>query len=123
MLQADPQVVRLASWGVQTTNSVLPCVPPNGNFPLSRYNEYLELLKRVGGSAVSRGEGRDANANILLWASGFAGEIRHIGLSWMDSPPTNLVTTLEGNDGASQFGNRHTAFRHIDASWYLWTDR
>jgi hypothetical protein len=85
MLQADSQLVRLAAWGVQTTNSVLPCLPPKGSFPVSRYNEYLDLLKHVGGSAVSRGEGRDANPNILLWASGFAGETRHIGLSWMDS--------------------------------------
>ncbi len=122
MLQADAQVVRLADWGVVTTNSVVPRIPPEGNFPVSRYSEYMDLLKQVGGYVAYRGEGQNANPSVLLWASGFAGNTRHVGLSWMDQAPTNQITSLDGYQAASKFGDRHVVFRHLDSNWYLWTD-
>jgi hypothetical protein len=122
MLQADVQVVRLATWGVVTTNSVIPRVPPEGTFPVARYSEYMVLLKRVGGSVAFRGEVQHANPSVLLWGSGFAGYTRHIGLSWMGQPPTNQIATLDAYRGKSQFDDRHVVFRHLDSNWYLWTD-
>ena len=122
MLRADAQVVKLASWGVETTNSVVPRIPPEGTFPVDRYREYMGLLKQVGGSVAYRSEGQHANPSILLWASGFAGNTRHIGLSWMDQAPTNRIASLDTYRGTSQLGGKQVVFRHLDSDWYLWTD-
>jgi hypothetical protein len=122
MLLADGQVIRLAGWGVATTNSVVPRVPPEGNFPLDRYKEYMALLKQVGGFAATRGEGQHPDPSIVVWAWGFAGNTRHAGICWMDQEPTNQVATLDGYPGRSRYGDRQVVFRHIDTSWYLWMD-
>jgi hypothetical protein len=122
MLQADGQVIRLAGWGVATTNSVVPRVPPEGNFPLDRYKEYLALLKQVGGFAATRDEGQHPDPSIVVWKWGFAGETRHVGICWMDQEPTNQIVTLDGYPGRSRYPNREVVFRHIDSNWYLWTD-
>ena len=36
MLVADQQLIRLASWGVETTNNVVPTIPPEGELPCLR---------------------------------------------------------------------------------------
>src|SRR2546430_9895575 len=57
MLQADEQLSRVASWGVETTKSVGIHIPPEGDFPVDRYHEYLELLKQTGGGLALRRSG------------------------------------------------------------------
>jgi hypothetical protein len=122
MLQTDGDVIRLADWGVATTKSVVPRVPPEGNFPVDRYKEYLALLRQVGGLVASRSEGQHADPNIVVWGWGFAGDTRHVGICWTDQEPTNQIATLDGYRGGGRYGDRQVVFRHIDAKWYLWTD-
>lgn len=122
MLQADTQVVRLASWGVETTDSVVPRIPPEGTFPVDRYMEYMNLLKQVGGHVAYRGKDQHPHLGISLWASGFAGNARHIGLSWRDQAPTNRIASLDAYRGTSKYGGRQVVYRHLDSNWYLWTD-
>ena len=64
MLLEDRQLQRVASWGVETTESVTASKPPEGRFPLKHYNEYLALLGEAGGRAAFRGQGE-------FWSSAF----------------------------------------------------
>jgi hypothetical protein len=75
MLEADQQLLRVASWGVETTNSGISH-PPEGGFPIGRYNEYLALLRETGAIGADRGRGaHPESVSVLVWASGW-GEIR-----------------------------------------------
>ena len=120
MLQADAQIERLADWGVATTNAG-PRVPPAGDFPVERYRDYMRLLKEVGGLAASRSEGEHADPSILVWAWGWAGKTRHIGICWLEQAPTNQIAALDGYR-SRRYPERVVAYRHIDGNWYLWTD-
>jgi hypothetical protein len=121
MLQADSDVVRIANWGVQTTKSPVARVPPQGDFPVNRYEEYLVLLKQVGGKWAFRGEGsRSGLVGIGVWASGWGGDTRHVEICWLDYEPDNRVASLDDFYRTSK--PRHPAFRHIDGNWYLWAD-
>jgi hypothetical protein len=124
MLLADGQVIRLADWGVETTNSAVSRIPPEGNFPLARYKEYLALLKQVNGKVAYHDKGGHLNPGpgIMLWGYGFGGDTMHIGICWMDQAPTNQIATLEGYRGQSTYQHTVIAFRHIDQNWYLWRD-
>jgi hypothetical protein len=122
MLQADRNLIRLGSWGVETTDNVVPSLPPEGNFPVDRYQEYMALLKEVGGVSAARGEGEEGDPNILLWGWGFAGDTRHVGICWRHLQPTDRIATLDGYRGRSRYPIRKVVYRHIDANWYLWTD-
>jgi len=121
MLEADKQLVKLGGWGVSTESSLVPLIPPKGDFPETRYREYLALLKEAGGRVVYRGRGEQANPGIGLWAWGFAGNTRHVGISWLDREPVGqLVATIDGPRAPSSQGK--TVFRKVEGNWYLWTD-
>ena len=122
MLAADKQLIRLGSWGVATENHVVPSIPPEGDFPVARYSDYMALLKEVGGLVASRSEGEDADPSICVWAWGFAGNTRHVGICWMHEEPAHRIATLDGYRGGSRYPDRKVVYRHIDANWYLWTD-
>jgi hypothetical protein len=122
MLQADGQVVSLTGSGVPTTNSLFLRVPPEGNLTLERYNVYMALLKQVSGSSAYRRQGQHPDSGIVVWNWGWAGNSLWIGICWMDQAPTNLIATLDGYSGQDRFGQRHVAYRHIEANWYLCTD-
>jgi hypothetical protein len=122
MLQADTNLTVVASWGVETTKSVVAHIPPEGNFPVERYNEYLALLKNVGGFVASRDEGEHPDPSIVVWGWGWAGDTKHIGICWKDQAPTNQIATLDGYQGRSVYPNRVVVFRHIDQNWYFWVD-
>src|SRR5271163_681715 len=92
MLQADEGLCRLADWGVETKDGIFR--PPAGNFPVDRYNKYLALLKEAHAIAVARGDGARPMLNILLWASGFAGDSVHVGICWIDERPSRQVSSL-----------------------------
>ncbi len=119
MLQQDKNLVRVATWGIETKNSAVPHVPSGKDLSVERYDDYLVLLKKTGGIWASRGA-NDANVCIAVWAWGFAGNTRHVNVCWLDYPPVNQVASL---DGYYQDPNRkHDAFEHVESSWYLWTD-
>ena len=120
MLQADTNLARVASWGIETRKPFFLGYPPGGNFPIERYNEYLTLLKKVGGFAASRDEGEQSDPSIGVW--GWAGDTRHICICWLDEQPTNQIPTLDGYRGQSVYPNTVLAFKHIDQQWYLRAD-
>jgi hypothetical protein len=122
MLQADPHLRRVADWGVETRGPFYLGYPSASNFPTDRYRRYLALLKQAGGQLASRSEGEHSDPSILVWGSGWAGDTKHIGICWMDEPPTNQVPTLDGYHDRSRYPEHQVAFRHIDEKWYLWTD-
>ena|ERR1035437_2540795 len=120
MLQADGHLLRVASWGVETTKPFFLGYPSEGNFPTDRFNKYLALLKQVNGTWAYRNEGENPDPGIGLWGWGWAGNTRHIVICWKDQAPTNQIVTLDGYRGRGS--NREVVFRHIDEKWYLWTD-
>jgi hypothetical protein len=107
MLQADTNLSRVASWGVETRKPFFLGYPSENNFPMEHFNQYLALLKQVNGYVgVRYGEDR-ADVGIIVWGSGFAGDTRHIWISWMNEAPTNQGSV---------------AFKQIDQNWYLGRD-
>ena len=121
MLEADKQLLRLAGWGVETTGAVGVHVPPEGDFPVSRYHEYLTLLKEIGGTSAFRGKGEHSEmVGIGMWAAGWGGDTRHIDIVWTDREPPNLIASLE--DYYRNRDRSHPVFRHIEGNWYLWAD-
>jgi len=121
MLQEDEQLLRVASWGVETTNSVGIREPPEGDLSVNRYNEYLALLRETGAKwgFRSRGE-RSECAGVLLWGGGRGGNTRHVGLYWTDHKPDNQVASLD--DYYRNPKRPRDVFRHIDGNWYLYAD-
>jgi hypothetical protein len=115
MLQQDTNLVSVADWGSRMRN-------PMNSLPPERYNEYMQLLKQVGGRAANREEGEHADPSVLLWGWGFAGHTKHLGICWLDEKPPNQVATLDGYHGRGSYGNRVITYRNIDTNWYLWTD-
>ncbi len=122
MLQTDKDVVRLASWGVETTNSLVVVHPSEGGFSADRYREYMTLLHQVGGLVASRRRGQPADPSIIVWAWGWAGNTRHIGICWKETEPTNQVASLDDYRGRRDPREWQFVYKHIDEKWYLWKD-
>jgi hypothetical protein len=121
MLQADEQVTRVGSWGIATIKSPVPQIPPEASFPVNRYNEYMALLKQVGGISAWRHEGKHADPEIVVWRWGWAGGGHSVAVCWMDPGPTNQVASLDDyfqkpirSDGST------FVYRYIDEKWFLW---
>jgi len=108
MLQADTNLSRVASWGVETRQPFFLGYPSEKNFPANRFQQYLILLKQVNGYVGVRSEGNHADVSVVVWGWGFAGDTRHIWISWMNE--TNQISTM---------GGYH---KHIDQNWYLTAD-
>jgi hypothetical protein len=121
MLVADKQVLAVASWGIETKDSVPHRVEAGGNFPINRYNDYLSLLKETGGTRVFRVNKNDLDLiGVSVWAAGWAGDSRHIDIYWTDQQPADQVASLDNYYQTPK--PRHPVFRHIDGNWYLWAD-
>jgi hypothetical protein len=121
MLFADQQLVQVAKWGVETTKSIVPRVPPDGDFPSNRYKEYLAVLGEIGALRAYRAEGvRPESIGILVWASGWAGDTRHVEIIWSEPEPANQVSSL--SDFYKTSKPRHPVFRKIEGHWYIWAD-
>ena len=118
MLLADDGLERVAGWGVETSSGFSK--PPEGKFPSSRYNEYLALLKEIDARGAFRARGQNPDVGVLVWASGFAGDTRHIAIYWLMHKPKNEVASLD--DFYRTPKPRCPVFRHIDGNWYLWAD-
>jgi hypothetical protein len=111
-----------ADRGVTTRDSPLPRQPSEVNFPMSRYDEYVGLLKAVGSDAVFRVEGnRPERVCVGAWAAGWAGDTRHIWVCWVDAEPANRTANLD--DYYRSPTRPRNVFRHVDENWYLKADR
>jgi hypothetical protein len=121
MLIEDTKLVRLAGWGVQTTTSMATSERPTGDFPVDRYKQYLALLKESGGLGAHR-DRDDPPADVCIWvyASGWAGDTRHLDVCWENQPPANQVASLDEFYRTPK--PRKPVFRHVDSNWYLWAD-
>lgn len=121
MLLEDRKLVRLADWGVQTTTSMGTSEHPMGDFSSDRYKEYMALLKGVGGIGAHRDK-NDPPADVCIWmyASGWAGDTRHLDICWEDQQPNNQVASLD--DFYKMPKPRKPVFRHVESNWYLWAD-
>jgi hypothetical protein len=121
MLQTDGQVRAVYTrFGVETASSGLPHPPSEAHFSSNRYNEYKVLLDQVGSPEVFRRGENNSETCISLWASGFAGDTRHVDLCWLDHVPANQIARLD--DFYRTPKPRHPVFRHVDGNWYLWAD-
>jgi hypothetical protein len=121
MLLEDKGLVQVGSWGVETTSPIGMSKPPPGNFPLDRYNAYLALLNETGAAGAFRGrEDPPEFVGVLVYASGWAGDTRHVEICWLDREPPNLVVSLD--DFYKTPKPRKPVFRRVDGNWYLWAD-
>jgi hypothetical protein len=121
MLLEDAQLNRVADWGVETSESIVPKRPPAGNFPLNRYNEYLALLKETGGVAAFRVRDQPLNdVGILVYVSGFAADTRHVAVCWRTRAPANQTTSLDTFYKTPK--PRTPVYRQIEGNWYVWAD-
>jgi hypothetical protein len=119
MLIEDQQLMRVAKWGVETTKSLSH--PPDLDFPSARYQDYLALLKEAGGLVGERAEGANPKSvGVLVWASGWAGDTRHIEICWSDQEPSPQISSLDQYYRTPK--PRHPVFRKIEEHWYLWAD-
>lgn len=118
MLSADRQLVRIARSGIETTGYPLAKKPEEVGFPRARYDQYLVLFREVGAIGASPGPADDVE--VLVWASGWAGDTRHQYICWKETEPSPLVDSLD------QFYQtpkpRHPVFKRIEGNWFLWAD-
>jgi hypothetical protein len=121
MLIADTNISRIGTWGVDIRKPFCMGYPTEKQFPLERFKKYQTLLKEAGGKVLSRREGDtvEPEPSICVWAWGWAGTSRHIGICWLNQSPTNQISTLDGYNSGLEDG---WAYRHIDSNWYFWTD-
>jgi hypothetical protein len=119
MLSEDKGVDLVADWGIENTDSPISKMPPDGGMSVARYQEYLALLKQIGARLVSRGE-EPLEVCFGMWASGFAGETRHVEVCWLDREPSNTVASLDAFYRTAK--PRKPSYVHIDERWYIWAD-
>jgi hypothetical protein len=77
MLLADSDLVRVADWGVQTSDSAVRQVPPQGRFPAACYRKYLSLLTEIGAKGAFRTNEVRPEIGVQVWVSGFGIRRRH----------------------------------------------
>jgi hypothetical protein len=121
MLLADSQLQRLADWGIQLTGSPTIVVPPSDKFPEARYKKYMELLSKVGGLAAYRSGEPHPKPCILVHASGWAGDTKHVSICWLESEDSDPVAK-PSEKSPNSHGGRHLKFKRIEESWYLQSD-
>jgi hypothetical protein len=124
-LQADDQLDRVASWGVQTRGSPIVYMPPQGGLSRARFDEYLSLLKEVHGETAFRSHGPQAEMCVGLWGRGFAGSNEHIAVCWLEGAiPGKQVLSIDNLNGdVDNSAGRQFFFRKIEGNWYLERDR
>ena len=120
MLLSDEKLGTVADWGVETTDSPIAEIPPQGAFPVGRFHEYLSLLKTVNAEAAARMPGAHPEARVLVWRSGFGGDTRHVAISWVDTAPANQTDSLDMFYRSPK--PRQPIYKHIDGNWYIWAD-
>ena len=119
MLSEDKDVEGVAPWGIQLKHSPVWKIPPDGGTPVKRYQEYLALLKEIGASRVSAG-GDPLEVSFGIWASGFAGDTRHVNICWLERGPLNSVSSLDAFYRTDK--PRNPSYVQIEGNWYIWAD-
>ena len=120
MLLSDSNLVRVADWGVQTADSPVAHVPPEGNFSADRYHQYLVLLTEIGAKGAFRTREKHPEIGVQIWVSGFAGDTRHVNVCWRENEPMNQVASLDAFYRTQK--PRQSVYRHVDGNWYIWAD-
>ena len=120
MLLSDKELVRVADWGIQTSDSLVEHTPTEGNFSVDRYHKYLALLHEIGAKGAFRSHEEHPEIGVQIWVSGFGGDTRHVNVCWREDQPTNQVSSLDEFYRTSK--PRKAAYRHIDGDWYIWVD-
>ena len=59
--------------------------------------------------------GENPEARILVWASGFASDTRHVAICWVDKTPANQTDSMESFYKSPK--PRHPVYKHIDGHW------
>lgn len=115
MLQEDEQIHRLGAFGVYTVKNGTPGLskPPEGDFPLERFQQYLTLLKQAHALGVLRNDDLYPYLSILVWRTGFAGNSEHIWVCWTENAVSEKVSNFDDHS------SNGSVFRHIDSNWYL----
>jgi hypothetical protein len=119
MLLEDKGVEDVAPWGIQTDGSPLWNIPPDGGMPVKRYQEYLALLNEIGARRVGQ-VGDPLEVSFGIWASGWAGDARHVDVSWLEREPSNTMISLDAFYQTEK--PRRPSYVHIDGNWYIWAD-
>jgi hypothetical protein len=119
MLSEDKGVDLVADWGIENTGSPMSKIPPDGEMPVARYQEYLALLKQTRAKLVARGE-EPHEVCFGTWASGFAGETRHLEVCWLEREPSNTVASLDAFYATPK--PRKPSYAPIDGNWHIWAD-
>jgi hypothetical protein len=124
MLLEDQELLVVASWGVETRKFRIPRIPPDGDFPVKRFNQYLAEFNQIGSRLALRAEGDHPRVCIAAWAGGWGGDTRHVDVCWIDHEPADEVTSLDDYHKNPKRGGhpRSGVFRHIEGNWYLWGD-
>lgn len=120
MLLSDEKLGTVADWGVETTDSPIAEVPPQGAFPIGRFHEYLSLLKAINAKAAARMPGAHPEARVLVWGSGWGGDTRHVAICWVDKAPANQTDSMDMFYKSPK--PRQPVYKHIDGNWYIWAD-
>jgi hypothetical protein len=119
MLSEDKGVTQVAAWGVDWNDSLDWKIPPAGGMPVTRYQEYLALLKEIGASKVGR-EDDPPEVSFGVWAYGWAGDTRHVWVCWLEREPKNNVASLEAFYKTEK--PRTPSYVRIDGNWYIAAD-
>ncbi len=117
MMQADPNLAGVATFGVRDAGSPRWCQPEELSFPRERYLAYRALLRRAGVASVVR---YDDEICFYIAASGFGTHGWRLALVHRPTEPDNVVVELcrFKPDGSS--ANRNDAYRAIGEDWYIW---
>lgn len=118
MFVDDARIVRIAEWGVETRESPVARMPPEGGLSTDRFQQYLGLLKRAGAQSIYR---NSQEIGISVWATGWGGNTRHIDVVWTEKEPPRKVAILD--DFYRDSSRPKGVYRHLDGNWYLWADR
>ncbi len=122
MLQEDKQISRLGEWGVHVHPGGIS-KPPEGNFPVERFQRYLALLKQAHAVGVSGDDSPHPYLSVVVWRSGFAGDSVHIAFTWTDDKIARLVPSFEDYHRTHKApAGKGWVCSHVDGNWYLCTD-
>jgi len=123
MLEVDDGLEGVAPWGVEYKHE--KSKPPDGPFPVQRFNDYVALLKDIGARAAWRDDGPNPEIGISIFLSVVAFEMdnHHTNIHWVPVPPARQVSDFDLylRNGKST-GTKGWVYCHIDGNWYIATD-
>jgi hypothetical protein len=120
MFFADSDLLTVADWGVQTSDSWPQRVPPQGKVSPDRLQKYLLLLREIGAKVAFRTDRTRPEIGVNVWAAGWAGDTRHVNVCWREDEPANQVASLDEFYRTPM--PRKSVYRHIEGNWYVWAD-